>query len=115
MTAVLPSVVGYKARVYSEQRIFGIGTVFGQDVKVNDPLFDEAFVVQGSDEAALLELLTPDIREKLLIIKDLNPQVEIKADKLQIKIAKILIEYEQYDHLIDCGLAIIKKIVAGSF
>ena len=50
VTSDIPSARNYKIKICREYKIFGVGTVFGQDIKINDPIFDEAFIIQGSDE-----------------------------------------------------------------
>lgn len=109
VTCDLNSTRNYKIKICRECRIFGIGTVFGQDVKINNPAFDEAFVMQGSDEMIVQEFLTPEIQEKLLQMKEYNSTLTIKKSKFRFYIPQIPKDEQQYDQLIDIGLALIKR------
>lgn len=101
--------VPYKVRIYREYRFLGIGTVFGQDVKIHNPEFDEAFVIQGTDETIVRHFLTMDIQSKLLLMKDDNPVVEIQDGILEICIPRILEEDRTYESLLEVGLAMVEK------
>src|SRR5262249_41655176 len=49
---------GFRFTVYRKGAFSGLGKLLGmQDVEVGDPGFDEAFIVQGSDEARVRTLL----------------------------------------------------------
>lgn len=109
-SAAFHASIRYKIRIYREHRLFGIGTVFGQDIKIDNPEFDGAFVIQGTDGAIVRNFLIPDIQAKFLLMKDYDPTLEIRDNKLKIRIPRLLTDDQPYDLLMDTGLAMIKRI-----
>ncbi|GEM_PF-2981072 len=109
-SAVFPSLRPYKIRIYRERRVFGIGTVFGQDIATGNPEFDEAFVIQGTDETALRSILTPEVQMKVLMFKDLGVNVTVRDHKLSLEVPRFLKDEQPLDLLADAGLALVKKI-----
>lgn len=65
---------GFRFLVYRKSIFSGIGKFFGmQDIEVNDPPFDDDFIVQGTDENKVkLLLASPKIRELIAAQKDVN-------------------------------------------
>jgi hypothetical protein len=55
---------GFRFRVYRKSIFSGLGKFFGmQDIEVNDPPFDHDFIVQGTDESRVRQLLaSPKLR-----------------------------------------------------
>lgn len=100
----------FKIRIYKELRLFGIGRVFGQDVKVNNPAFDDAFIIKGSDETTVHHFLTSAIQAKLLDLRDLNLNLEITHKKLKFSFPKLLKEQHEYDILIGTGTMMIDRL-----
>lgn len=100
----------FKIRIYKELRLFGIGRVFGRDVKVNNPAFDEAFIIKGSDETMVLHFLTSAVQAKLLDLKDSNFNLEITHKKLKFSFPKLLKERHEYDVLIETGTMMIDRL-----
>ncbi|MEX1028131.1 MAG: hypothetical protein WD049_09030 [Candidatus Paceibacterota bacterium] len=70
----------FQFRIYPKRHFSRLGGIFGmRDVNLGDPSFDSLFVVQGSDEAKLHELLgNPAIRE--LMRREPKVSVTRKAD-----------------------------------
>jgi len=71
----------FRFRVYRKSIFSGIGKLFGmQDITVNDPPFDDDFIVQGSDEFRVRQLLSsPKLRELISAQKDIS--FEVKDDE----------------------------------
>lgn len=65
---------GFRFKVSRKSMFSGLGKVFGmQDVEIGEPQFDEAFIVQGNDEAKLKQLFAnPTIRQLLSAQPDVN-------------------------------------------
>ena len=65
---------GFRFLVYRKSIFSGLGKFFGmQDVEVNDPPFDDDFIVQGTDEHKVrLLLASPKIRAMIAAQKDLH-------------------------------------------
>lgn len=65
---------GFRFLVYRKSIFSGVGKFFGmQDIEVNDPPFDDDFIVQGTDEYKVkLLLMSPKIRELIAAQKDVN-------------------------------------------
>lgn len=88
-----------------------IGRIFGmQDFQINNPDFDKSFVIQASDEMIVRNLLTPEIQDRLLQIKDKNPRLEIKQNRFKFSIARIPRESHEYNPLIDTALLVISRL-----
>lgn len=100
----------YRVKVYREIRIFGVGTVFGQDIHTGDPEFDKAFVVQGTDEMIVQGLLQPQIRLLLLGMKEWNPQLEIKNGRFVFQISREVKDSGEMDIFIEAGLALLARV-----
>lgn len=99
----------YRVKIYRELRIFGVGTVFGQDIRTGDPEFDKAFVVQGSDEMIVRALLQPQIQRLLLGMKDWNPQLEIKNGRFVFQVEREVKNTEEMDTFIGAGLVLLAR------
>lgn len=99
----------YRMKIYREARLFGIGTVFGQDIRSNNPELDESFVIQGKDELVVRSLLTEDVQKLLLEFKDDGIKLEFGAKKLELCVGRELEQEQEYDRLISLALAIVKK------
>lgn len=54
-------------KVYREHAFSGIGKMLGfQDLQTGDKEFDDRFVIKGKDEAGILRLLNPGLRQEIL-------------------------------------------------
>lgn len=64
----------FRFLVYRKSVFSGLGKFFGmQDIEVNDPPFDDDFIVQGTDESRVRQLLaSPKIRQLIAAQKDVN-------------------------------------------
>ncbi|MFA5260393.1 MAG: hypothetical protein WC450_04120 [Candidatus Omnitrophota bacterium] len=100
----------YRMRIYREIRLFGFGTVFGQDFRIGDSEFDDAFVVQGSDEMVVRTFLHYQIQRSLLGIKAWNPQMEIKNERFDFQVRRELKNSGELDAFIEVGLELLKRI-----
>ena len=61
----------------------------GQDIQVGAPDFDERFVLKGWDPAAVVEMLTPEVRERLLELSSLG---ELTVDDHHIQVRGLPLE-----------------------
>ena len=64
---------GFRFKIYRQGVFSTIGKWFGmQDIQVGEPAFDEAFIIQANDEAAVQQLLANDkIRELAAVQPDI--------------------------------------------
>lgn len=64
----------FRFLVYRKSIFSGLGKFFGmQDIEVNDPPFDDDFIVQSTDESRVRQLLaSPKIRQLIAAQKDVN-------------------------------------------
>jgi hypothetical protein len=72
---------GFRFKISRKSVFSGLGKMFGmQDVEIGDPAFDEAFVIQGNDEAKLKALFA---NEKIRQLLSAQPEVsfEVKDDE----------------------------------
>lgn len=74
MRAPFVNPTGFRFLVYRKSIFSGVGKFFGmQDIEVNDPPFDDDFIVQSTDESRVQQLLSsPKIRELIAAQKDVN-------------------------------------------
>ena len=100
----------YRLRICREVRLFGIGTVFGQDIQVGNSEFDDAFVVQGSDAMMVRTFLQHQIQRSLLGIKDWNPRLEVKDELFIFRVGRTVKNSEEMDAFLDVGLGLLKRI-----
>ncbi len=72
---------GFRFGVYRASFLTKFGTALGmQDITIGDPAFDEAFVVQGNDEARVRALLSAP-RLRTLIAAQPRVTLEVKDDE----------------------------------
>lgn len=72
---------GFRFKIYRKSMFSGLGKAFGmQDVEIGEPQFDEAFIIQGNDEAKLKQFFAnPTIRQLLSSQPEVN--LEVKDDE----------------------------------
>jgi hypothetical protein len=65
---------GFRFTVYRKSIFSGLGKMLGmQDIEIHDDLFDQDFIIKGTDEARVRELLSnPKIRELISSQKDIR-------------------------------------------
>jgi len=105
----LPNAVNYKLALRREIRLFGVGMVFGQDIKINNPEFDNAYIIRGDDEGIVRSFLSSEIQTALLALKSKYPSLDINGSKFQFTISGIPSDEQGFDQLIDTGFHLIKK------
>ncbi len=76
----------FEFHIYEEGFFSRIGIgVFGmQDIQINDAEFDPKFVVKGSDEARIVQLLTPPIKQRFLEMADRYMAFGVKFEGNQL-------------------------------
>ena len=93
-------------RVTPEVRIFGVGTVFGQDVQVGNEEFDRNFVVQGSSEDGVRRLLSSEVQHCLLAVRNEEYSLEIERGTMVLGVGRRLDAAREMDTFIELGLRI---------
>lgn len=72
---------GFRFTIYRKSIFSGLGKLFGmQDIEIGEPLFDDEFIVKGSDESRVRELFA-NARLRELIREQPNIHFEIKDDE----------------------------------
>lgn len=67
-----------------------IGRTFvGQDIKLNDTLFDTAFIVKHSNSKAVFNILTPPVRDALIAAQQKLPDLEVSDGMVRLRGAGI--------------------------
>lgn len=83
--------IGLKLKIYREGIIQKLTKLFGtQDIIFNDRSFDKKYIIEGSDEALVKEIISADIRAKIIELGEI----------LMIQDGNTLI-YEQHGKIID--------------
>ena len=63
----LDNQIGLKFKIYREGIIQKLTKLFGtQDIIFNDRSFDKKYIIEGSDEAKVIELISSSIRAKII-------------------------------------------------
>lgn len=82
MNINLPVQNGLVVSFYKEGFLSKLGKAIGtQDVQVGDPMFDEAFMIKSNSPPHVPHLLTPDIRQYALAMRDAM-DVSLKPGKV---------------------------------
>ena len=71
----------------------------GQDVKVGDPTFDDAFVIKGEPEEFVRAALSPIVRQQLLYLLNAGVALTLEKGKLIALARGVLTDREQLDQL----------------
>lgn len=102
----------YTITLYKEIEVFSrIAEVFGiKDIQLNNPVFDEAFVVKGSDESVVHAFFSSGIQNKLLLFKDKRPAFLIYKNKFSFSVPGIPNDDTDLDNIIDTGLILLSRV-----
>jgi hypothetical protein len=105
---------GFRFTVYRQGVFSGLGKLLGmQDIEVGDPDFDEAFLIQGNDEAKVRRLLAdPKLRGLIaaqpkvrLTVKDsegwFGPSFPEDVDELHFQVVGVIKDVERLKALFD--------------
>jgi hypothetical protein len=80
-----------------------------QDIQLGSPEFDKEFMIKADSETTAKQLLTPQIQEKLLLLRRQHPLLTFEHSLLKIKVPFILRKEEDFDLLIDTMLLLIDR------
>jgi hypothetical protein len=114
---------GFRFTVYRKGLFGGIGKLLGvQNIEVGDPGFDDAFVVQGNDEARVQSLLAdPKLRALIqaqprikLSVKDsegwFGPKFPEDVDELHFQVVGVIKDVERLKGLFDLFAAMLDRL-----
>lgn len=108
--AGLSSTMNYKIHLYREYKFYQIGKMLGlQDVKVENPEFDDAFIVQGSEELLVRNFLSSEVQAALLPWKERNAILRIQNKQLQFFVPQRFQQEQEYDQLIETGRLLLRQ------
>jgi hypothetical protein len=108
---MLHKLVPSKISIYYESLASRIGKALGtQDIQVGNEEFDQVFMIKGSDEIYVTNLVNLPIQQKLLDMQHLKPHIHISGTTLEIYVDKALTIEEEYDHLIDLSTAFVDRL-----
>ena len=97
-------------KIYCEYHIPVLKALAGQEIETNNPEFDKAFFIKGNHEAIVRKLLTLENQKKLLDLKKYSPLLEVKKGAFFLSIRCIPETDEKFGHLIDTGIALLKRL-----
>lgn len=109
----------YSTLIYVDEPISKLFKVFGmQDIEINDPGFDDAFVIKSNDEMFVLNFLNSELRDMLMrfnshqLNPDLihRPSLVIEQGKLHFYIEGDLDSEATYNEFIDAGMIILDRL-----
>jgi hypothetical protein len=114
---------GFRFTVYRKGVFSGLGKLLGmQDIEVGDPGFDEAFIVQGNDEARVRSLLAdPKLRAMIadqpeirLTVKDsegwFGPSFPEDVDELHFQVVGVIKDVERLKGLFDLFAVVLDRL-----
>jgi hypothetical protein len=76
------------------------------DIRTGDRRFEDAFIVQGEPPDRARDLLTPDVRERLLRLWDLGLNLRLEGGNLALSIDRIPAEIGPFQALIDAAVTL---------
>ena len=98
--------------VYKEGLFSKFGKSLGmQDLIVDDPTFDESFIIQGKDEMQVRQLLSSEVKEKLLTLVSWNMNLSINRSSVRLCVPSVLKTDTDCELFIDAGLTVVRKIM----
>jgi hypothetical protein len=123
MRAPFVNPTGFRFTVYRKSAFSGIAKYFGmQDIEVGDETFDRDFIVQGTDESRVKELLAvPRIRELIELQKDIKFGVKDDegwfgtkfpdgVDELHFSVVGIVKDIERLKHVYELFAATLDEL-----
>ncbi|MBU0469017.1 MAG: DUF3137 domain-containing protein [Candidatus Omnitrophica bacterium] len=97
--------------VYKEGLFSKLGKTLGmQDLIVDDPVFDETFIIKGKDEILVRQLLSLNVKEKLLTLVSLNVRLRINGGSVYLSVPSKLTIDTDLGLFIEAGLAVVQKV-----
>lgn len=101
----------HNIKVAPENIFSKIGKSFvGQDIQMQNPQFDESFLIKGSDDIVVRSILTSQVQQRLLDIEKLNPVIEVKKNMFQFYVPRQIKEEKELDRFIETGILIFYKL-----
>lgn len=106
----------FTMKIYREGYFSGLGKALGmQDIQVHNPAFDDAFMIKGSDPDIIRSLLSKDVQQVLIDIKDLNPSINFYKTHFAFMVPQLPKDQLFIDKVIDKALVVIDKIQQSAF
>ncbi len=104
---------GQQMTVYCETWASEIAKKFGsQDIQIGNQEFDQEYMIKGTDEIFIRQILTTTVQEKLLKLRTYHPMISLEMNELVVKVPKILKNEEAIDLLVDSALVLIDRLKA---
>ncbi len=90
-TARFDRSLGVGLKLTRQSSLHAVGKLFGMvDVETGDPAFDDRFVVKGQPADAVKALLTPAVREQLVLLQQQAELLEVEDDRLSAVIGWLI-------------------------
>ena len=114
---------GFRFTIYRKGFLSGLGKLLGmQDIEVGDPDFDEAFIIQGTDEFKVMNLFA-DVKLRQMIkdqpkirleVKDnegwFGPQFPENVDELRFQVVGVIKDIERLKALFDLFAVVLDQL-----
>jgi len=106
---------GILMSVYRESFFRKVGKAFGmQDIELNDPEFDQKFVVMGNDENAVKTVLEPSIRSKMMKVKNFRMVINRREPNAAYSQQPGLVtDIARLRYVLDTMIDVVEKIEKG--
>ncbi len=114
---------GFRFTIYRAGFLSGLGKILGmQDIEIGDPEFDEAFIIQGTDEFKLINLFA-DVKLRQMIkdqpkirleVKDnegwFGPQFPENVDELRFQVVGVIKDIDRLKALFDLFAVVLDQL-----
>ena len=114
---------GFRFTIYRAGFLSGVGKLLGmQDIEIGDPEFDEAFIIQGTDEFKVMNLFADvELRQMIkdqpkirLEVKDnegwFGPQFPENVDELRFQVVGVIKDIERLKALFDLFAVVLDQL-----
>ena len=104
-------IVDHWVEISSESWVSEIGKKLGsQDIQIGISDFDDQFMIKGSDDLFVINFLTYNVQDKLLMLRRFKPKTTFENNRLIVNIPRVLKREEDYDLLIETAFALIDRL-----
>ena len=81
-----------------------------QDIQVNNPAFDEKYMIKSSDPQVTRLILSRDVQEKMLRLFSSHVSIRITKRRLSIKLSRLIENRREGEELLDLAVLLINKL-----
>ena len=100
-----------KFSIYNESFVSSLGKMIGlSEIQINNREFDDAFVLKSDSEMMFRQLLTANLQQKILPLKNMRPNIQLKDGRFELRIPKIPNTEMEYEVLLSAAEGFIAEL-----